>query len=85
VPKPTVFGVDSSTRCIICLDKEISEWVRKSLEETLNQNFPRPSISRVHKETIRVFGDRSPRHEGSMNRHLVYHTPEWRGWDDEDA
>lgn len=86
MPKPTVFGSNRSTRCMVCLDKELSDWVRSSLDETLKQGFPRPSISRVHKEALKVFGDRAPRHEGSINRHLAYHESAWNGWsDDEDA
>lgn len=85
MPKPTVFGISKSTRCMVCLDKEMSDWVKSSLEATLEQGFPRPPINRVHKELINVFGDRSPRHETSINRHLSYHEPSWNGWSDEDA
>jgi hypothetical protein len=85
VPKPAVFGVSRSTRCMICLDKEMSDWVKSSLDATLKEEFPRPSISRVHKELVKVFGERSPRHETSLNRHLSYHEPAWNGWPDENS
>ena len=85
MPKPTVFGLSKSTRCMVCLDKEMSKWVKDSLEATLKQGFPRPSINRVHRELVKAFGERSPRHEASINRHLSRHEPAWNEWSDENS
>ena len=80
MPKPKVFGNSRSTRCMLCLDKEMLEWIKSSLDATLDEGFARPSISRVHKELVSTFGDRAPRVEGSVNRHLSVHEPAGNGW-----
>ena len=83
--KPVVFSSRVSKRCMVCLDDEMSKWVKDSITLTIKSGHPKPSIRRVHMELRKEFPDKSPRHESSLNRHLNDHEDIWGAWPSESS
>jgi len=80
-----VFAKVPVRKCLICKDKEMSDWLRDCVIATVKAGEPRPPSALVQKEMRIAFGDRAPATAGSTRRHLREHEPAWREFDEEDS
>ena len=70
-----------ATRCHICLDVDIRDWLSDCLRKTIDGDHSRPTGSTVHRAIGEAFGEvRSPGSDNTTRRHLRDHEPLWVGW-----
>ena len=75
------FLPEDSSRCSICRDGEVAEWIAACLNETNKLGARKPPASMVHREATAEFGERMPRHENTTREHLKNHEDMWNAWD----
>ena len=82
--KPEVIAFKNEgygTRCHICLDTEMRDWISECLEKTVEVGHPKPQGVIVHRELARAFGEeRVPASDNTTRRHLNLHEPTWMNW-----
>ena len=84
-PKIVAFTEEyqGSSKCTICCDVSMKEWVSACLVETKSVGARRPSGKRVHDEMHKAFPGRGPKSPNSTRTHLKEHEPEWDDWGNE--
>ena len=83
--KPIVFSKKKITRCMICLDEEISSWVSQSIEMTKSEGEPKPSVELIHRALKDAYPDGCPLSVSSTRNHLQEHEEIWNSWKSEDS